>query len=98
MGKGEERPSPDLCNKALLLNKFRKRPPTLEGHIKLEKLASKFAHLLVFASLLTIPITGHIFTTFIGQNVSIFNTEPPRFYRRLFSSSQATLSSAFRFA
>ena len=25
-------------------------------------------------------------------------TEPPRFYRRLFISSQATLSSAFRFA
>ena len=28
----------------------------------------------------------------------VLNSEPPRFYRRLFSSSQATLSSAFRFA
>ena len=57
----------------LLLNKFRKRPPPLESYTKLEKLASKFAHLLLFASLLTIPITGYIFTTFTGQSVLIFN-------------------------
>ena len=62
-----------LMGLLLLLNKFRKRPPPLESHTKLEKLASKFAHLLLFASLLTIPITGYIFTTFTGQNVSIFN-------------------------
>ena len=30
--------------------------------------------LLLFASLITIPVSGHIFTTFTGQNVSIFNT------------------------
>jgi cytochrome b561 len=53
---------------------LRKRPPPLESHTKLEKLASKFAHLLLFASLITIPVSGYIFTTFTGQNVSIFNT------------------------
>ena len=58
----------------LLLNKFRKRPPPLDSYTKLEKLASKFAHLLLFASLITIPVSGYIFTTFTGQNVSIFNT------------------------
>ena len=57
----------------LLLNRFQKRPSPLEGHTKLEKLATKFAHLLLFASLLTIPITGYIFTTFTGQSVLIFN-------------------------
>ena len=31
-------------------------------------------------------------------NVRLPTIEPLRFYRRLFSSSQATLSSAFRFA
>ena len=63
-----------LMGLILLLNKFRKRPPPLESHTKLEKLASKFAHLLLFASLITIPVSGYIFTTFTGQNVSIFNT------------------------
>ena len=63
-----------LIGLLLLLNKFRKRPPTLAGHTNLEKLASKFAHFLLFASVLTIPISGYIFTTFTGQNVSIFNT------------------------
>ena len=63
-----------LIGLLLLLNKFRKRPPTLAGHTNLEKLASKFAHLLLFASLITIPVSGYIFTTFTGQNVSIFNT------------------------
>ena len=58
----------------LLLNRFQKRPSPLEGHTKLEKLATKFAHLLLFASLITIPVSGYIFTTFTGQNVSIFNT------------------------
>ena len=62
-----------LMGLILLLNKFRKRPPPLESHTKLEKLASKFAHLLLFASLITIPVSGYIFTTFTGQNVSIFN-------------------------
>ena len=57
----------------LLLNRFQKRPSLLEGHTKLEKLATKFAHLLLFASLLTIPITGYISTTFTGQSVLIFN-------------------------
>ena len=62
-----------LMGLILLLNKFRKRPPPLESHTKLEKLATKFAHSLLFASLLTIPITGYIFTTFTGQSVLIFN-------------------------
>ena len=63
-----------LMGLLLLISKFRKRPPPLESHTKLEKLASKFAHLLLFASLITIPVSGYIFTTFTGQNVSIFNT------------------------
>ena len=50
-----------LMGLLLLVSKFRKRPPPLESHTKLEKLASKFAHLLLF-------------TTSTGQNVSIFNT------------------------
>ncbi|WP_299930092.1 hypothetical protein, partial [uncultured Pelagimonas sp.] len=32
------------------------------------------------------------------SNLEILDFEPPPFYRRLFSSSQATLSSAFTFA
>ena len=63
-----------LMGLLVLINKFRKRPRPLESHTKLEKIASKFAHLLLFASLITIPVSGYIFTTFTGQNVSIFNT------------------------
>ena len=33
-----------------------------------------------------------------GQIAALKAAEPPRFYRRLFSSSQATLSSVFMFA
>ena len=62
-----------LMGLLLLINKFRKRPPPLESHTKLEKLASKLTHFLLFASVLTIPISGYIFTIFTGQNVAIFN-------------------------
>lgn len=57
----------------LLLTKFRKRPAPLTSHTALEKLASKIAHILLFASLFTIPISGYIFTTSKGEGVSMFD-------------------------
>lgn len=57
----------------LLLAKFRQRPAPLKSHTALEKLASKAAHILLFTSLLTIPISGYIFTTSKGEGVSFFD-------------------------
>lgn len=57
----------------LLLTKFRKQPVPMTGHTMLEKVASKVAHVLLFVSLFTIPISGYIFTTFMGEAVSVFN-------------------------
>jgi len=57
----------------LLLTKGRKRPAALNSHSRLEKAASKIAHSLLFLSILTIPITGYVFTTFSGQGVSVFD-------------------------
>ncbi len=57
----------------LLLTKFQRRPEQLKSHAPLEKLASKVAHILLFASLITIPISGYIFTTSKGEGVSVFD-------------------------
>ncbi len=57
----------------LLATRSRKRPAAMENHSRLESLASKIAHWLLFLSVITIPISGYIFTTFTGEAVSFFN-------------------------
>jgi len=56
----------------LLLAKFRKRPAPVDGHTPFEKLASKLAHIVLYASIVTIPISGYIFTTYTGDPVAFF--------------------------
>ncbi|MEM7300314.1 MAG: cytochrome b [Pseudomonadota bacterium] len=51
----------------------RGRPAPLSNHTKLEKLASRIAHLLLLAAVLIIPVTGYIFTTSKGEGVSFFD-------------------------
>lgn len=62
-----------LLGVLLLLAKLRKRPAALESHSGIEKLASKIAHLVLFASLITIPVSGYVFTTFTGEGISFFS-------------------------
>lgn len=57
----------------LLVTKSRKRPAPMNNHSRLESFASKIAHWLLFASVITIPVSGYIFTTFTGDPVSFFN-------------------------
>ncbi len=47
-------------------------PKALEGHASHEKIASKIAHWILLASVITIPISGYIFTTSKGDGVDIF--------------------------
>ena len=48
------------------------KPEPMDGHSALEKAASKIAHWVLFVSILTIPISGYIFTTSNGEAVSMF--------------------------
>ncbi len=57
----------------LLITKSRKRPAEMKSHSRFESFASKIAHWLLFASVITIPISGYVFTTFTGDAVSFFN-------------------------
>ena len=57
----------------LLLAKLQKRPPPLQTHSGFERLASKIAHIVLFASVFTIPISGYVFTTFTGESVAVFD-------------------------
>ena len=57
---------------ALLANHFRKRPRPLASHSWFERLASKVAHAMLFASLITIPVSGYVFSTYTGEAVSMF--------------------------
>ena len=57
----------------LLIARFRKRPAPMKTHSGLEHVASKIAHWLLFASVITIPISGYIFTTYTGEPVSFFD-------------------------
>jgi cytochrome b561 len=57
----------------LVFQKFKNRPSPMQNHTALEKVASKIAHIVLFASLFTIPISGYIFTTYTGVGVVVFN-------------------------
>lgn len=57
----------------LLFSKFRKRPALVKTHARHEVVASKVAHILLFTSIITIPVSGYIFTTFSGNGVSVFD-------------------------
>lgn len=57
----------------LLITRFRKRPAPIITHTGLEHFASKTAHWLLFASIIAIPVSGYIFTTYTGEPVSFFN-------------------------
>ncbi|MEM8749988.1 MAG: cytochrome b [Pseudomonadota bacterium] len=59
---------------ALLVMRFIKaRPPHLDSHTPLEKRASSIAHFLLIASVITIPVSGYLFTTFEGEGIPIFS-------------------------
>ena len=62
-----------LTGVLLIVTKFRKFPEPLKSHTAFEKAASKIAHILLLASVITIPISGYVFTTFNGEAVSVFN-------------------------
>lgn len=49
------------------------RPPALAAHKPWEKTASRIAHLVLFASVIGIPVSGYVFTTANGEGISFFS-------------------------
>ncbi len=56
----------------LVIRRIKAAPDALQSHTRLEKVASKLAHLILFASVITIPISGYVFTTSKGEGISMF--------------------------
>ncbi|MGI9353679.1 MAG: cytochrome b [Rhizobiaceae bacterium] len=57
----------------LIYRRFRAAPRALENHTALEKTASKIAHWTLLVAVITIPISGYIFTTATGDGVDLFS-------------------------
>lgn len=55
----------------LSLSAYR-RPMPIPTHGLLVRIASKAAHLILITSVVTIPVSGYLFTTYSGEPVSIF--------------------------
>lgn len=56
----------------LIYRSARPMPKDHSGHTAMEVVASKIAHWILFIAVLTIPISGYLFTTAKGEGVSIF--------------------------
>ena len=48
------------------------RPDPVSGHTPFEKIASKIAHWVLILSVITIPVSGYLFTTAKGEGVDLF--------------------------
>ncbi len=58
---------------ALLVVKYASpAPPPLESHTALELTASKIAHWVLLIAVITIPVSGYIFTTAKGDGIDLF--------------------------
>lgn len=56
----------------LIYRNIRSAPEALSNHTRMEIVASKIAHWILFAAVITIPVSGYIFTTATGEGISIF--------------------------
>ncbi|MDD9909349.1 MAG: cytochrome b [Ahrensia sp.] len=56
----------------LIVRSVKGSPAPLDNHTPLEKRASKIAHWTLFAAVVTIPISGYIFTTATGDGIDLF--------------------------
>ena len=56
----------------LIWRSINTRPGAVPGHTTFEKIASKIAHWILILSVITIPVSGYLFTTSKGEGVSLF--------------------------
>ncbi len=56
----------------LIVKHVKASPPPLENHTAFEKTASKFAHWVLLTAVITIPISGYVFTTATGDGIDLF--------------------------
>jgi len=56
----------------LIYRHLKPAPPALINHTALEKMISKIAHWVLLIAVITIPVSGYIFTTATGDGVDLF--------------------------